>query len=68
MDSKGNSMYKPVEPHMVLHARLCVGSCVVSHRGTVLQPSNGCGAGGAGAGATVCDDINTDESSGMWST
>ncbi len=62
MDSKGMSMYHPVEPHMVLHARLCIGSCVVGHRGTVLQPSSGCGA------ATACDDVNTDESSGMWST
>ncbi len=59
MDSKGMPMYHPVEPNMVLHARLCIGSCVVGHRGTVLQP-NGCGTAG--------DDVNFDESPGMWST
>ncbi len=59
VDSKGMPMYHPVEPHMVLHARLCIGSCIVSNGGTVLQPN--------GPSSTT-DDVNSDESCGMWST
>lgn len=35
VDSAGKPTSHPLEPHLTLHARLCVGACAVDRRGNV---------------------------------
>jgi hypothetical protein len=77
VDSHGKPTCHPIEPHLVLHARLCIGTCVVDRWGTVQQPL---GAGNSSAGFSLdkgffgtSSNNNTEdewlgEQVGAWST
>ncbi|CAM9239758.1 unnamed protein product [Phaeothamnion confervicola] len=54
VDATGRPMTQPVEPHLSLHARLCIGSYAVNRAGVLvplLQSSVADGAGSAGSGS-----------------